>query len=96
MSRMQNGIVGVCGTKIIDGYAHNLSIGTSDLQTLVMLDDFIIYGEARRGGRPNRSGRRTLGHQIDQRRLAGMPAAFLNLALVGGKAQNPPIAERRA
>lgn len=30
-------------------YAHNLSIGISNLQTLMMLDNFIIYGEARRG-----------------------------------------------
>lgn len=30
-------------------YAHNLSIGISNLQTLMMLDNYIIYGEARRG-----------------------------------------------
>jgi len=30
-------------------YAHNLSIGISNLQTLMMLDNFIIYGDARRG-----------------------------------------------
>lgn len=30
-------------------YAHNLSIGISNLQTLMMLDNFIIYGAARRG-----------------------------------------------
>ena len=34
---------------LLQEYAHNLAIGISNLQTLMMLDNYIIYGEARRG-----------------------------------------------
>lgn len=34
---------------LLQQYAHNLAIGISNLQTLMMLDNYIIYGEARRG-----------------------------------------------
>lgn len=35
--------------KLLARYAHNLAIGIANLQTLMMPDNFIIYGNARRG-----------------------------------------------
>jgi predicted NBD/HSP70 family sugar kinase len=35
--------------ELLREYAHNLAIGISNLQTLMMPDTFIIYGDARRG-----------------------------------------------
>ena len=37
-------------TKLLEKYAHNLAIGIANLQTLLMSDNFIVYGSARRGG----------------------------------------------
>jgi len=35
--------------EVLQGYARNLAIGIVNLQTLMMPDNFIIYGSARRG-----------------------------------------------
>ncbi|WP_284164811.1 ROK family transcriptional regulator [Frigidibacter sp. SD6-1] len=35
---------------LLSRYAHNIAIGIANLQTLLMPDNFIIYGDVRRGG----------------------------------------------
>lgn len=37
-------------SQLLSRYAHNLAIGIANLQTLLMPDNFIIYGDVRRGG----------------------------------------------
>lgn len=59
-------------------YARNLAIGITNLQTLLMPDNFVIYGEARRGREPLRE---VLSHEISA--LAPPPASSPIRVLMG-------------